>query len=673
MYFKMAFQNVKRSIRDYLIYFLTLTFAVCTFYSFNSMDAQIIMFEMSKNQASYMELVNGLISMVSIFVSLILGGLIVYANNFLIKKRKKELGIYMSLGMGKGKVSKILLIETFLIGLMALASGLILGIIASQGLSSMVAHLFKFGMHEYKFVISIRSIGKSILYFSVIFMMVMCLNTWSISKYALIDLMNADRKNEELPNKSSLMIIGTFVISIICIGIAYVLGIKVGLNIEDSRFYVVLIAGVVGTFLFFYSALGFILLVMMRNPKLYLRKLNPFILRQMQYKVNTHFISMATICLMLFLTIGMLSSGLGFKAVIEKGIEEGTPYDATGMIYSDYTMTGGTPDIEQTLEAVDFNIEPEDKVVLFNTYIVSENGKEVLSQLVTTHTAQKIVEDLYDHMFITAVKYSDYQKLLALKGDKAEVLSDDQVLVISNMETISPVIEELCMSQNEIKIGEKDYTIANQKPISRQFDNSGFKDNRLMLVIPDEAAINLPVYSAQMNVIYGRDYESAELRYHKLFNDFRDGAFSDKEAEFIIGYTRNEIYESNMGMTGLILFIGIYMGLIFLLASAALLALQQLTEAGESKKRYEVLRKIGATQEAMRRTMFIQVLFYFMLPLVLSLIHAVVGMHIINKFLVNFGQPSSIGSGLVTGAILLLIYGGYFIATYSCYKETIME
>lgn len=673
MYFKMALQNVKRSIRDYLIYFLTLTFAVCTFYSFNSMDAQMIIFEMSKSQASYMELVNGLISMVSLFVSLILGGLIVYANNFLIKKRKKELGIYMSLGMGKGKVSKILLIETFLIGLMALISGLILGVIASQGLSSVVAHLFKFGMHEYKFVISIRSIGKSILYFSVIFMMVMCLNTWSISKYALIDLMNADRKNEELPNKNPLIIIGAFVISMVCIGVAYVQGIKVGLNIEDSRFYVVLIAGVVGTFLFFYSALGFILLVMMRNPKLYLHKLNPFILRQMQYKVNTHCISMSMICLMLLLTIGMLSSGLGFKAVIEKGIEEGTPYDATGMIYSDHTMTGDTPDIIQTLERVGFSIESEDKVVLFNTYIVSDNGKEVLSQFVTTSTAQKVVEDLYDQMFITAVKYSDYQKLLALKGEKAEVLSTDKVLVLSNMDTIRPVVEALCMSQNEIQIGDKDYTIANEKPISRQFYNSGFKNNSLMLVVPDEAAINLPVYSTQMNVMYGRDYENAELRYHKLFNDFRDGVFSGKGTEFIIGYTRNEVYESNTGMTGLVLFIGIYMGLIFLLASAALLALQQLTEAGDSKKRYEILRKIGATQEAMRRTMFIQVLFYFMLPLVLSLIHAVVGMHIINNFLINFGQPSSIGNALITGAILLLIYGGYFIATYSCYKGIIME
>lgn len=673
MYFKMALQNVKRSIRDYLIYFLTLTFAVCTFYSFNSMDAQMIIFEMSKSQASYMELVNGLISMISLFVSLILGGLIVYANHFLIKKRKKELGIYMSLGMGKGKISKILLIETFLIGLMALVSGLILGVIASQGLSSMVAHLFKFGMQEYKFVISVRSIGKSILYFSVIFIMVMCLNTWSISKYALIDLMNADRKNEELPNKKPLMIIGAFIISMICIGIAYVQGIKVGLNIEDSRFYIVLIVGVVGTFLFFYSVLGFILLVMMRNPKLYLRKLNPFILRQMQYKVNTHFISMSTICLMLLLTIGMLSSGLGFKAVIEKGIEESTPYDATGMIYSDYRMTGEIPDILQTLEKVGFNIEPEDRVVLFNTYIVSEDGKELLSQRIKNSIAKKVVEDLYDQMFITAIKYSDYQKLLGLKREQAEELAADQVLVLSNMDSIKLVVEELCMNQSKIQIGDKEYTIANQKPISRQFYNSGFKDNRLMLVVPDEATINLPVYSVQMNVNYGKDYENAELRYHKLFNDFRDGVFSGKGAEFMIGYTKNEIYESNTGMTGLVLFIGIYMGLIFLLASAALLALQQLTEAGDSKKRYEILRKIGATPEDMRRTMFVQVLFYFMLPLVLALSHAVVGMHIINNFLVNFGQPSSIGSALITGAILLLIYGGYFIATYSCYRSIIEE
>ena len=148
MYFKMAYKNVRKSLKDYLIYFLTLTFAVCIFYSFNAMGSQQVMQELSSMKTESVEVLSMMLSIVSVFVSCILGGLIIYANNFLVKKRKKELGIYMTLGMGKNKISKILFLETFLIGLLALGSGLILRIILSQRLSLLTARLFEAPMTE---------------------------------------------------------------------------------------------------------------------------------------------------------------------------------------------------------------------------------------------------------------------------------------------------------------------------------------------------------------------------------------------------------------------------------------------------------------------------------------------------------------------------------------------
>ena len=139
MFYKMALNNVKRSFKDYSIYFLTLTFAVCIFYSFNSIEAQTSVLEISKSTKSYMVTLNKLIAGTSVFVSFVLGGLIIYANNFLVKKRKKKFGIYMTLGMSKGKISRILIMETFLIGLLSLFVGLLLGIIVSQGLSAITA------------------------------------------------------------------------------------------------------------------------------------------------------------------------------------------------------------------------------------------------------------------------------------------------------------------------------------------------------------------------------------------------------------------------------------------------------------------------------------------------------------------------------------------------------
>ena len=116
MYFKIALGNVRRSIRDYGVYFLTLTFGVCLFYVFNSIQAQSVMMALSETQAKMLVLLNNMMGIFSIFVCVVLGFLIVYANNFLIRRRKKELGLYLVLGMNKGTVARILMIETVMIG-----------------------------------------------------------------------------------------------------------------------------------------------------------------------------------------------------------------------------------------------------------------------------------------------------------------------------------------------------------------------------------------------------------------------------------------------------------------------------------------------------------------------------------------------------------------------------
>ncbi|WP_368239438.1 FtsX-like permease family protein, partial [Clostridium tertium] len=198
MYSKIAFNNVKKSIKDYAIYFLTLTFAVCIFYSFNSIESQKAIFEINNSQSETISGLSIIIGRVSIFVSVILGSLIIYANNFLIKKRKKELGIYMTLGMGKNKISKILLCETLIIGIISLVAGLVLGMIFSQGLSVFTAKLFDVEMKEYKFIISSEAIVKSTIYFGIMFLLVMIFNTFVVSKYKLIDMLTASKKSEKI-------------------------------------------------------------------------------------------------------------------------------------------------------------------------------------------------------------------------------------------------------------------------------------------------------------------------------------------------------------------------------------------------------------------------------------------------------------------------------------------
>jgi putative ABC transport system permease protein len=124
MFYKLAVKNVTKSMKDYTVYFLTLMFGVCLFYMFNSIDSQTAMLKLSSSQQQAVKALTQIIGYVSVFISVVLGFLIVYANGFLMKRRKKELGVYMTLGMPKGKISIIIIVETLLIGLISLAVGL---------------------------------------------------------------------------------------------------------------------------------------------------------------------------------------------------------------------------------------------------------------------------------------------------------------------------------------------------------------------------------------------------------------------------------------------------------------------------------------------------------------------------------------------------------------------
>lgn len=286
MYSKLAFRNVRRSVRDYTIYFLTLTFGVCVFYVFNSIESQQAMMNISSSDAQSLQALTQIMGYVSVFISIILGFLILYANKFLIKRRKKELGIYMTLGMDKSKMSWILMLETLLIGIVSLTVGLILGFFLSEGLAVVTAKMFEAAFTEFKFIFSPAACGKTILYFSLIFIMVMLFNSISISKYKLIDLLSADKKNETFKIKKLWHSVVIFILAIAFIGAAYYLIIDNGLMDINAQFAAALICGSIGTLLFFMSLSGFLLRLVQSNKKLYLKGLNMFVLRQLNSKID---------------------------------------------------------------------------------------------------------------------------------------------------------------------------------------------------------------------------------------------------------------------------------------------------------------------------------------------------------------------------------------------------
>ncbi|MBG9753180.1 FtsX-like permease family protein [Bacillus thuringiensis] len=656
MYFKLAIGNVKKSLTDYAIYFLTLTLAVCIFYSFNSIESQKALMEINASDRKYVPTIMNAISNVSVFVSVILGGLILYANNFLIKKRKKELGIYMTLGMGRRDISRILVTETFLVGIISLVSGLIIGIGVSQGLSTFALKLFDLPINKYKFVISTGAIGKTVLYFGIMFLLVMLFNVYVVSKYKIIDMLTAGRKNEDVKFRNPLIYVITFIMCVALLGYAYVTVLKIGLNYNNPMLMVSIILGILGTLLFFFSLSGFILYVVKKNKKIYFKGLNIFIIKQINSKVNTNFISMSVICLMLFLTMVALSTGISFNRMMDVTTKEITPFDASITLENkDESYT-----IEDVLNKANFKISNNEKYVSYNVY---RTGMEVVD----------FVPELKDYKnSIDFIKVSDYNKILNLKGEKEITLNNNEILLLSNESLLINSTNERLKNSNKVNIKEKEYSVKNAKVIQENLYTYNVPTNYFTIVINDEFLSGYKITESVLNVNY---LDGNREEYNKKYDNVARGFYDENGPKLninrIAGKSKDEVCAESKGMKTIVLFIGIYIGIVFLITSMAVLALQQLSEASDSIDRYKSLKRIGSNGKMIDKTIFIQTFVYFSLPVILALIHSVVGIYVINNFINAFQQTDITLPALMTGLVFLVVYVGYFYTTYVGYKNIV--
>ena len=667
MFSKMALNNVKKSFKDYTIYFLTLTFAVCIFYSFNSIDSQAVMADMNKGQTEYVKVMAQMISIISIGVSVILGGLIIYATKFLINKRKKEFGIYMILGMSKRKMSRILFYETLYIGIISLAAGLLLGMLFAQVLSIFTAKLFAIQMAKYSFVISTSAILKTILYFGIMYLLVMIFNVVIVSRYKLIDLLCASRKNEKVKIKNAYLSAFILILSMIILGSAYYLVNKAGLNFYDNRFRASIALGIIGTAFFFYGIAAVVFYILKKNNKVYLNGLNIFSMRQISSKFNTNFISMTIICLMLFVTIGTLSTGLTVKNSLEDNLINQTPFDAS---VQSFDKEGNIISAIDTLKKAGYDVENTSEYVIFNQYDYNTSSKELLSGYATTDDDKQIL-DLKFFEKLSLFKLSEYNEMRKLKGEEAINLKNDEVLVASNYEPLKKVLKNYMEKENSIKIENNEFKIKENKLQTEAISTSPTSDIMFSLIVPDEVTNGLSVSSQVLDLNFiGSNKEQAKKELTTILSNFTFDTSDSKNADYIMyGQTREMAYDESRGLSAIILFIAVYMGIVFLLASAAVLALQQLSQCNESMARYKALRKIGATKNMINKSIFKQVGIFFALPLTLSIVHSYVGVSVVNNYIVALGSANQLKSILVTALIMVIVYGGYLYATYVAYRN----
>ena len=696
MLFKLSIKNMKKSFKDYTIYFLTLVLGVAIFYMFNSLDSQQAMLEVSQSTRDIIKLMISLLGMVSIFIAIVLGFLIVYANNFLINRRKREFGINMTLGMGRSQISKIILIETILIGIISLIVGILIGIFASQFMSILVAKLFEADMSEFKFVFSKGACIKTCVYFAVMYLAVIIFNTITISKYKLINLLTAVRKNEKVKIKNPVISIIIFLISAIILGYAYYLvtGGIYELNTADKVLKPILM-GIVGTIGVFWSLSGFILRVIQSRKKIYLKGTNMFVLRQLNNKINTTVISMTVICLMLFMTISVLSSSLSIQTSLDSELEEMTPVDVnlyktanlpeshenpyTGEIeyYTEEQREDSKMPVSYTLQTNGYDMNKLKDVVEIPIYAIPQWTWEY--SLGNYYETAKIqFPALAYGTSEMIVKVSDYNKIANIYGQEQYTLNNDEYIVLCDFDSMEEIRNSALKESSNIEINGKTYHAKYNECKSGFIEISTSHTNTGIILVPDNFDLKeewKEKYFLVANYNCETEEEKAELN-----KDFADGNsnyllenLSEKGIE-LDGMTKISIIEASKGLTTIIIFIAIYLGIIFLIASAAILALKQLTESSDNKQRYTILRKIGCDEKMIKKALFMQIFIFFMLPLVFAIIHSIFGIKFILSILAVLATPEELlPSILATALIIGAIYGLYFLATYMGSKNIIKE
>ena len=694
MLFKLSLENIKKSFKDYAIYFLTLVLGVAIFYMFNSLDSQQAMFEISKSQREIIKLMIDMLGMVSVFVAVILGLLIVYANNFLINRRKKEFGIYMTLGMGKRQISKIILMETIFVGVISLAVGLILGVFASQFMSILVAKMFEADMSEFQFVFSKDSCIKTCIYFAVMYVAVMLFNTYTVSKYKLINLLYASKKNEKVKIKNPFICIIIFLVASSLLGYAYwkVTADAHSLNTADKLLLPILM-GIIGTVAVFWSLSGFIIQVVQKMKNTYLKDTNMFVLRQINNKINTMVVSMSVICLMLFMTISILSSSLALRNTMQRELIEMTPVDLnlykTANLEETYMKYG--KEVKTTKEQrEDSRISVQE--TLKNNGLDMNVLKDIVEiQIYATNdlTWKDFLTDKYEEIkaefpllrYDTAemiVKISDYNKIARLYGIEQYELNDNEYIMLCNFDSMEEIINKVLIDgNNAISISGKKYQTKYNECKSGFIQMSTSHTNTGIILVPDSCMLTEDMKEQHFLVAnYNVDTDEGKQEIEKIFASGDSGFIQNLASNGldIDGLTKISVMESSVGLATIITFIAIYLGVIFLIASSAILALKQLTDASDNKQRYTILRKIGCDEKMINKSLFRQIGIFFGVPLLLAIIHSIFGIQFAVKMMSGLASEKDLLPSAATTVIIIgVIYGAYFLATYFGSKNIIKD
>lgn len=716
---KLAWGNVRRAGRDYLVYLLTLTLGVTVFYAFNTISMQVDIAGIDEEGLA--QVMGSMLGDLTYFLAGVMAFLMVYANNFIMKRRKKEFGLYQVLGMGRGRVATIMALETVIVSVVAFVAGIVLGVGLSQLMTFFTASLFKTQIANFHFFFSMHAFNLTLVCMLVMFVLTLLLNLRDVRRTKLIELMGAERRNESIKTRNPWIAIAIFAVGAVLVGVAYYRLLRDGfpLTATDSKlqeamnqFGITTAMVTVGTFALFWGLSGMLIKLLQSLRGVYWRGLNMFTVRQLAAKVNTVCFSMGVIAMLLFLAITSVTCGMSIANVMNENLERYNPVDVSQR-YVYYT-----PDTLDYYKGYKGYVNPSeaDRMVLADTTVDlypawhgkgksagnnDETGKKVniadvagehvqidsylsypfggSNPSVTPSEMCKIMGEKLpkafggsnaDTMGLFVTPASQYNKLRQMMGEEPVHIGHDQYLLTCDMGG------EMVDLYTKYMAGGHALTLGGHtlKPATDKSDedtaaiaNSAMGSNPGTVVVADEllSQLNLQPYSSSLLVNYKQGMDTTEAD-ESIKNTVLDNLLVDgkEPGSWGIFITRSEMYTQAAQMNGLISYLAIYIGFVLVVACAAILSIQQLSNVADGSRSYRVLAQIGCDDRQIRHSVMAQQAVFFLFPLSVGLAHSFVALKVIIEMVSIFGNMSIGGTVGLTCAIFLAAYGGYFLVTY---------
>ena len=689
MYAKLAITNARKSIRDYLIYFITIILCVSLFYGFMSLSSSS--YELITEESYNFEMLKIALEYSTYIITALLVILIGYVNRYMMKRRQKEFSTYILLGTEQKSVALMFFIETLIIGILSIIFGIFLGTLFSQVVTAAVLLSAKQEI-IFSFKLYMDTVAITFAFFLSMFCIIGLYNSRTLKKLKLINMINAEKKSEFQFKKSGKIYGFIFIVSIMLYSICGYFTYTTYNTIQDmgdpykavGDIGIALVSFIISTYSLFYSLGYIIIFIKERWVKFKYEDINLFLIGSIVSKIKTTPILMATI------SITFLGAAVSFIATLVMAqwslgyLDYRLPFDIS--ISSEYNIPG-------RFSITDINDIPS---IDYKEIIDYLDGSNNIEEYYTIEKYFINEDDFYikekNKMPLLAVKLSDFNKLRSMLGYEEVRLMGNEFTTQWHKTSLQETIDEFINSNLKLKALEKEFKISNVSYYTESIGEGIYNYyTEAIIILPDEICNELTLASTDFyaNIKKDMSYDEALIFENEYIESWSNNKYRDLIDKYdedgndnysYLLHTNIRVLEESeiLNATLAMRILGIYLGVVLLMISLTVLALQQLADSIEHKGRFNVLRKLGVDEKAISKIVLKQIAIYFIMPISIAMIGVIVFIYnffgLLSSQITSYIGGKAFVANIVVALILIIsIYICYFAATYYTFKRNIKD